>query len=190
MNTSIYGIRYLYINICKYTCVNISSRLDGVGPARIQTGDSIRYCVHCFLCFVQFLLSIGWSKYPTITITDTCRCNGEKHCKGGILFYYTRNIQRQVPTEILFWNSKRLPKNHMYNVHIIWICSARIEFSISSTTFDKWDTKCPLNLRWFICMTQIIDIYKFKNLCGQDNYYNQDQRNPLYTSPSATYQRQ
>lgn len=93
VNTSIYGIRYLYINICKHTCVNISSRSDGVGPARIQTGDSIRYCVHCFLCFVQFLLSIGWSKYPTITITDTCRCNGEKHCKGGgVYFFITREI--------------------------------------------------------------------------------------------------
>lgn len=93
VNTSIYGIRYLYINICKHTCVNISFRSDGVGPARIQTGDSIRYCVHCFLCFVQFLLSIGWSKYPTITITDTCRCNGEKHCKGGgVYFFITREI--------------------------------------------------------------------------------------------------
>lgn len=47
-NTSIYGIRYLYINICKHTYVNISSRSDGVGPARIQIEDSIRYCVHFF----------------------------------------------------------------------------------------------------------------------------------------------
>lgn len=47
-NISIYGIRYLYINICKHTYVNISSRSDGVGPARIQIEDSIRYCVHFF----------------------------------------------------------------------------------------------------------------------------------------------
>lgn len=86
MNTSIYGIRYLYINICKHTCVNISFRSDGVGPARIQTGDSIRYCVHCFLCFVQFLLSIGWSKYPTIvTVKNIVR-------GGGVYFFITREI--------------------------------------------------------------------------------------------------
>lgn len=100
MNTSIYGIRYLYINICKHTCVNISSRSDGVGSARIQTGDSIRYCVHCFLCFVQFLLSIGWSQYPTITITDTWRCNGEKNCKGGILFL----LHEKYTTSSANWN--------------------------------------------------------------------------------------
>lgn len=35
---------------------------------------------------------------------------------------------------------------------------------------------------------QIIDINKYKNLCGQDDI--QDQRNPHYKSPSALYQRQ
>lgn len=50
--------------------------------------------------------------------------------------------------------------------------------------------KIPYNniLRWYICLTQIIDINKYKNLCGQDDI--QDQRNPHYKSPSAMYQRQ
>lgn len=50
--------------------------------------------------------------------------------------------------------------------------------------------KIPYNiiLRWYICLTQIIDINKYENLCGQDDI--QDQRNPHYKSPSALYQRQ